>query len=242
MEYECYAGKLEIRQSVKLLLLTPVSPKDGNEGPFPLFPPREYLLPSTHVDEMYCKGAPRVASEKVAPLVVAKTKYAESQGYDAVVVNCMLDPGVAEAKRAVKIPVVGTNEATRALASIVGKRPAHIFPNDISVDELAADEDKTFCELVERGQWMIKRYGADVIIPNCAYLSGLAQRLQAELGVPVLANLDIGLKLAELIATFGVLPHRENVLSEQRFFRIRVASGIRRLVSRGRSIGTWIFS
>lgn len=211
MEYEYYAGKLKIEQSVKLLLLTPISPKDGNEGPFPLVPRREHLLPSTKVDEMYCKGAPRVAAKEVAPMVVAKSKWAESQGYDAVVVNCMLDPGVAQAKRAVQIPVVGIREASRAVASLVGRYPGIIYPYQIPVLELAADEEKTFRELVKQGQWSIAKRGTDVIIPGCGYLGELSQRLQAELSVPVLANIDIGLRVAESLAVLGVYSPKKGV-------------------------------
>lgn len=239
MENEYYVGKLNFKPSCRVLVLIPIMPSDGNEGPFPL-PPRDYLLATTRVDAMYCLGAPRAIqnagdSEKVRPLVVAKTKWAESQGYDAVVINCMQDPGVQEAKRVVQIPVVGIKEATQALASLVGKHPAHIFPKNIPVLELAADEEKTFRELVKTGRWRITKHGADVIILSCGYLGGLAQRLQAKLGVPVLANLDIGLRFAELLAIFGVIPQKEWVKATS-------ASRIRRLVFKVGALIKWVLS
>jgi allantoin racemase len=234
MDNEYYVGKLNFKPSVKLLVLTPIAPSDGNDGPFPL-PPRAYLLATTRLDEIYCSGAPRaiknaVDREKVKPMVVAKIKWAESQGYDAVVINCMLDPGVPEAKRAVQIPVVGIREANRALASLVGKYPAYIYPSKIPVLELATDEEKTFRALVRMSRWVITKRGADVIIPNCGYLGGMAQRLQAELGVPVLANLDVGLKLAELLAVFGVLPKRDWVKATWSSKMLRFGYLLRHLV------------
>lgn len=223
-----YLGKLTFKKSVRLLLLCPVPPNDRDEGPFPLAP-REYLLPTTHVDEIYCSGAPRSYEsprdgEKALPLIVAKAKWAESQGYDAVIVNCMVDPGVPQAKRAVNIPVIGLGEASLAVAGLVGKNPARVFPANIPVLELAANEEKSFHELVKAGRWQVAKRGVDVLILNCAYLGGLAQRVQAELGVPVLANVDIGLRLAELLATFGVG-------CERKWVRYTRASRLHRLAS-----------
>ncbi len=221
MEHNYYVGKLDFKQNVRVLLLTPVAPIDGNEGPFPLAS-KEHLLATTHVDEIYCSGAPLSLEktgdyEKAVPFVVEKTKWAELQGYDAVVVNCMLDPGVPEAKRAVDITVVGLREANLAIASLIGKHPANIFPQNIPVIELSTDEEKTFLELTKAGRKRIAKQGADVLIPNCAFLGGLAQRLQEELCVPVLPNRDIGLKLAELLATFNIIrPKQEGFKPNQR--------------------------
>ena len=231
-------GTLDLKQSVKLLLLHPTSPDDGNEGPFPSGRQR-YLLPTTSVDEIFCLGAPNTipdaaACKKATPFVVEKSRWAEVQGYDAVVVNCMLDPGVREAKRVVDIPVVGLREATRAIASLVGENPAHIYPGGLSPLELADDEERTTLGLLSKGRRQISMRGADVLIPNCAYLGGLAQRLQVELGVPVLANRQIGLRCGELLATFRLLSARarggRTGPSRMRRLLFRVGSRIKRML------------
>jgi len=56
-----------------------------------------------------------------APLVVKKAEWAEANGYEAVVVSCIMDPGVKAAKEAVDIPVVGPKEACINIATILGK-------------------------------------------------------------------------------------------------------------------------
>jgi Asp/Glu/hydantoin racemase len=238
IENKYNVGTLDLKPSVKLLLLHPTSPDDGNEGPFPC-EPQGYLLPTTSVDEIYCLGAPRTipdadACRRATPFVVEKSRWAEAQAYDAVVVNCMLDPGVHEAKRAVDIPVVGLREATRAIASLVGGNPAHIFPAGLSPLALADDEERTVLELLAKGRWQTSVRGADVLIPNCAYLGGLAQRLQDELGVPVLANRHIGLRCGELLATFRLLRARAWVdatrPSRMRRLLLRVGSRIKRML------------
>ncbi len=207
-----FVGKLTVKSCVRILLLYPVAPPEDAAGPF-MGTARPYLMPTTQVEELYCPGAPlmindAVSAKRVSSLVVDKVRWAESQGYDAVVVGCAVDPGVSDAKRAVGIPVIGIGEASRTVADLMGNRPAHIYPGGIPVLELASDEEKTYHELVKVGRWLIRKRGVDVLIPNCGYISGLANRLQAEVGVPVLPNLDIGLKMAELLATLNVRPEQ----------------------------------
>jgi len=212
-----FIGTLSVKPCVRLLLLYPVAPPGVAAGPF-VGIARPYLMPTTQVEELYCPEAPLMindseSAKRVSPLVVAKARWAESQGYDAVVVGCAVDPGVSEAKRAVGIPVVGIGEVSRSVATLMGNKPAQIYPNGIPVLELAADEEKTYHELVKVGKWLITKRGVDVLIPNCGYIGGLAHRLQTEVGVPVLPNLDIGIKMAELLATLNVRPEQPWVKS-----------------------------
>ena len=72
------------------------------------------------------------------------------------------------------------------------------------VAELGYDEEATFAELLATGRWYVRNTGADVLVPNCALLSSLASRLQSELGVPVLPNEDVGLRVAENLVTLGL--------------------------------------
>lgn len=234
-----YLGTLELNGHVRLLLLRPTPPYDGDERPRPLAA-LPYLMPNTCVDLAYCHGAPRAyetqdSCAEVAPLIVNKAKEAEAQGYHVMVVACMVDPGVAEATRAVRMPVVGLGKATRSIAHMVGDKQSTIYPRYIRVLELANDEKKTYRELLRDGRRRIQRHGADVLVPNCAYLGRLAHRLQADLAVPVLPNEDIALKLAELIALFG-LGREEPWVEGTRVPRFRrmiglSASKVRRLIS-----------
>lgn len=223
-----YLGQQSIRCNVRILLLHPTPPPEENEGPLRV-PAKTYLLPSTEVDEVYCLGAPtsyegpnwKDAAERVKPKVVAKVQWAAANGYAAIVVNCMKDPGVAAAKKVAAVPVIGIGEACRSVASLFGEKPASIFPEEIGVLDLAADEDKTYAELLAAGQWNIAKRGVDVLIPNCAFIGGLADRLQSELGVPVLPNTDIGLKMAELIATLNVIPEQPWVAGKRASKRVQ---------------------
>ncbi len=120
-----------------------------------------------------------------------------------MIVNCARDPGVARLKRVITIPVIGTKESSRALASLISKRAASIYPTKIPVLDLENDVEATYLELLNLGRKKIKQ-GADLILLGCTILDYHAQRLQADLGVPVLRNCDSALKLAELLVAFGV--------------------------------------
>jgi allantoin racemase len=196
------------QRGCRLLLLRPVPPADGREGPVPASP-LPCLLPATSVDVAYLAGAPTSYMRqrdcaRAEPLVVDRARQAEREGYDAVVVSCMLDPGVDAARRAVAIPVIGVAEATIAIARMLGARPSRFFTRDIPVERLGDDEEETARQLVAVGRSLVTGQGADVLVPNCSRLSPLALRLSTAVSVPVLPNEPIGLKVAELIATLGL--------------------------------------
>jgi len=65
-----------------------------------------------------------------APFVVTTIARAADEGFDAVIVDCTADPGVAEARELVDIPVVGAGEALRS-AMAAARQP---------VVELTGDE------------------------------------------------------------------------------------------------------
>lgn len=57
-----------------------------------------------------------------APFVVIEAMKAQEQGNDAVIIDCMGDPGLMAAREAVSIPVVGPGEAAMHMAAMAGHR------------------------------------------------------------------------------------------------------------------------
>lgn len=236
-----YLGSLSIKASVRILLLTPTPPHDGGDvGPRTLSE-RPYLLPSTQVDVAFCADAPESYHtaedvKRAIPLVVERATWAEAQGYDAMLVGCMSDPGVLEASRAVRMPVVGLGQATQLLAQLLGRRPEVIYPAGKLVTELQGDPIGTYQELVDAGQQKIRTHGSEVLIPECAYLGRLGPRLQVDLGVPVIPNEDIGLKATEMLAIFGLAREEPWVAATRSgkgvILATRLASAIRHAIRR----------
>jgi Asp/Glu/hydantoin racemase len=93
----------------------------------------------------------------------------------------------------------------------MGDHPARIYPNEIPVNKLADNEAFTFKLLREYANRQIQSRGADTITFNCSYLGGAAHRLQCEIGVPVIPTIDVGLRLAEMIALLDIRPKRDSV-------------------------------
>jgi Asp/Glu/hydantoin racemase len=67
---------------------------------------------------IYNKESEEVAKPKVLRLV----RRFEAEGFDAVIVSCAADPAVDEARRVVRIPVVGAGSAVASLALAYGRR------------------------------------------------------------------------------------------------------------------------
>jgi allantoin racemase len=216
-----YFNRNIMKSDVRLLVITPVHPQNGDEGPYPVSDlDRRLLLLTTQVDEILCAGAPAQiysteAIKMVTPMVVNKAQWGESKGYDAIVINCMVDPGAREAQDYVKIPVIGIGRAATALASVVGDRSEFIYPHEIPVTQLTSDKAFTLKRLREYANQHIQFRGADVITLGCTYLGGASQHLQSEIGVPVIPTIDVGLRFAELIVLLNIRPEKENVESRR---------------------------
>lgn len=74
---------------------------------------------------------------KAASAVVDRIVDAEQEGFDSVVICCMGDPGLFEARQLVEIPVVGIFEASTHLACTMGQKYSIIT---VSHDRVAAAE------------------------------------------------------------------------------------------------------
>uniref|UniRef100_A0A7J2U2I0 Hydantoin racemase n=1 Tax=Ignisphaera aggregans TaxID=334771 RepID=A0A7J2U2I0_9CREN len=67
---------------------------------------------------IYDKESEEIAKPKILRLI----KQFESNGFEAVIVSCVADPAVEEARKIVKIPVIGAGSAVASLALAYNKR------------------------------------------------------------------------------------------------------------------------
>jgi len=142
-----------------------------------------------------------------APQVVGCAIEAERDGVDAVVIDCMNDPGLEAAREAVSIPVVGAAQASMLLAamlankfSLVSTAPRDVYPTallarryglaashastrwvDIPVLDLRQDPDRLLEALVEESALAIRQDGAQAILLGCTGMRGLAKAVERAL-------------------------------------------------------------
>ena len=65
------------------------------------------------------------------PFVVRMIVGAAREGFDAVIVDCTADPGVAEARELVDIPVVGAGEAMRSAIALASRPVCELSGDDL---------------------------------------------------------------------------------------------------------------
>lgn len=191
---------------MKILVIIPIITEDFIKGTRERVEP--YVRADTEVDFVNIDyGTASIESEYdkalAAPFVIKKVEWAEKQGYDAVVISCMGDPGLQGAKQAVSIPVVGPGEAARQIAPILGEKVARVYPTGLTVLQLVEDAEKTFQVLLENGKKALAE-GAQVLILGCTGLHGLGKRLQDALGVPTLEGEGLALSLAQMFVDVGL--------------------------------------
>lgn len=141
------------------------------------------------------------------PATVARIIEAERDGMDAVIINCMGDPGMDAGREAVRIPVIGPCEATMHVASMLGhtfsvitvmkslrrqfedqakvygvrEKLASVRAVEIPVLELEDDFDRLVSLLADEAQLAVEEDGAHVMLFGCTGMIGAAQAVEAEL-------------------------------------------------------------
>lgn len=169
---------------------------------------------------------------------IEKIIEAQKEGYDAVVVWCTANVGVEASREVVSIPVVGIMEAAHLLAMLIGRkfselvsvehvvvrhwRNADIFGSksklvsvrvmDLPIKELHKNLDLTYKRMYEAGKKAVEEDGADVLVLGCGAILGLTDRLERELGVPVIEPGAAGIKVAEMLVKLGVSHSRKGYL------------------------------
>lgn len=150
-----------------------------------------------------------------------------AEGCQAIIVSCAGDPGVAEARQAVPVPVIGGGASTAALSMFYGSHPAvlgitedvpegyrRIFGDRI-VDNAKGDGVENVLDLMTakgyeatmRAAAAQKAMGADVIALSCTGMSSIriASSLEKTVGIPVLDPV-----LCEGLVTVFELLRKEN--------------------------------
>ncbi len=164
------------------------------------------------------------------PPTLELVKKANQEGYDAVILACFSDPGLDAAKEVSEIPVIGIEESTLHMASMLGARFSIMTPRkqrvpvrkehvhmrgmdhflasvrslDLSVAETDADPKNTKKRVLAVAKAAVEEDGAEVIILGCAGMAGYAPELESKLGVKVLDPTAVAMKVAEAMVDLGL--------------------------------------
>lgn len=148
---------------------------------------------------------------------------AEKEGFDAVAMGCLFEPGVAAARGMLRIPVIGEAEAAMHLASLGGRRFSFVGPNSeensvlfehawrygfsdhltsvrgVKATSLSfATEQKGLVKLmVSEARLAIEEEGAQAIIGYGSLT--LIKELRKALPVPVINSVMAGILVAEMV-------------------------------------------
>jgi allantoin racemase len=150
--------------------------------------------------------------------------------YDAYVIACYGDPGLAACREVAAVPVVGIAEASFHMACLVAYkwsivsvlprvkplleelvhrngmelRCASIRCTPLTVLEIEEDLDRAKRMMVDEARQAIHHDGAEAILLGCAGLGPIDKAMQHELGVPVFDGTACAVKLVEALHHYGV--------------------------------------
>jgi allantoin racemase len=151
-----------------------------------------------------------------------------TESVDAVVMAGFGEHGREGARQLLDVPVVDITEAAAQLACLLGhkfgvvttlrtalapiesslltaglwSRCAGVRATDLGVLELEADLDHTAAAMIAVGRRLLDE-GADVLVLGCAGMAGLDQRVEQELGVPVIDGVAAAVNLCEVLVGLG---------------------------------------
>ena len=191
--------------------------------------------PGTEVEvTRVLKGAESIESAQdvamAAPAILEQVIKAEKDGFDAVIIHCMGDPGLIASREAVEIPVVGEGQVCFLTAASLGRRfsilgltpegdtvylnnlrvyglerhLASIRHLGITVLQLRTDIEQLKEAFLREGEKAVKLDGAHVIVPGCGEIYGISGEMGQRLGVPVIDPRITAVRFAEMLVALGV--------------------------------------
>ena len=220
--------------TVTVHVITPIVSEDFRDLERDLKPFERAGLQITH---SYIQKGPSTVSGRIQEWyagkeVLGEGREAKDSGVDAIVLDCMADPGVALLRTALRMTVLGPFQTALNIAKTIGTRIGIIFPSagafemaremvrryDIpshsvfmgSTDQdilgLAADRDQTIERMVDVSNQLILREQVNVIVSGCTGYLGFMPEVQRRLDnqVAVIDPLPLTILTAETFVRLGI--------------------------------------
>ena len=201
---------------------------------------REIASPGTEIDIFGLETAPEkshlgtvqsaydAALSTIGDLKCAMA--AEEAGYQAVIIPCGGDPGIAPLREVLTIPVVPPGSAAKHLCSLLGPRLSiittgkgpvkrtethekdglmklvSIHPVGLTVPEVRAKPREAYAAMVREGRRAVQEYGAASVTFGCMSMGFLMvdEKLSEDIGVPAVNPVKVAVKTAETLIDLGI--------------------------------------
>ena len=163
------------------------------------------------------------------PGTIEEVMKGDRQGCDAYILACYGDPGLQGAREATTKPVIGIGEASLYMASILAARfsVVTVVPRiKTMIEEMVAgygfahkcvsvrttpyyvldierDPEGAMQSLREEARRAMEEDSAEAILLGCAGFASFADKLEKELGIPVLDGVVCAVKFAEAVVDLG---------------------------------------
>ena len=197
---------------------------------------REVVGPATKVDVISLAGTGPSHLEYssyealMGPELLRTVRWAEDDGYDALVIGCFYDPALRAARElTTRMVVTAPAQACLGLAGtlgesfsiLVGRRKwipemtdnvhrygavdklASFRVLGMGVNDFQVDAAFTEARIMAEAEAAVEQDGADVVILGCTIEYGFYRKVQERLGVPVLDATVAPVKYAEFLVDLG---------------------------------------
>jgi allantoin racemase len=161
---------------------------------------------------------------------------AERAGYQAVIIACGADPGVAPIREVLHIPVIPPGSAARHICSMLGQRfsllttgkgsalpteiherdgllkLASIHPIGLSVPDVRSKSAEAYRAMVKEGKKAVKQYGACAVTYGCMSMGFLMvdDKLTKAIGVPAVNPVRAAVRMAEIFIDLGITHSKQS--------------------------------
>ena len=218
---------------MKVLVINPVGHDTWNRQDEEIY--KGYASSETEVKVISLPKGPTTVERpedhaEVIPLVidVARNMYRD---FDAIIINCFLDPGVKLLRGIIEKPVIGPCEASLHIASTIGNklsvvtvgkygttwmiedrikelgfsdRVVSVRGIPLGVMDINKERTTVINYLIEESKKAVSEDGTDVIILGCTGLAGMAKEVQEKVKVPVVDPSGAAIKMAEALVKLGL--------------------------------------
>ncbi len=199
--------------------------------------------PETSIDIIHLKHGPEAIQSEydeanVTPFILEEVRLSVRQTYEAIIIYCFSDPALAASREISTIPVLGIGESSQLFAMALADRIGILatveqtipkirrklaargissrFPSirALNIPVLDYDHPGKVSEQARRvASIMVNQDKVEAVILGCGSLFNLKERLEEDLGIPVVVPGEVALKHAEILVELGLSQSKKSFMT-----------------------------